>query len=103
MLLDPDPAMLWQVLYPQSQESYQFNRYGQHVSTRSLATDSFLYNFTYNVNSYYGKLMRVNDSAGNTLSLRRDYKLQAKARISIQVTGQGKDIYLYPNTNYRPR
>lgn len=45
----------YSVLYPQTQEAYVFNRYGQHISTRDLITNKHTYNFTYNVNSYYGE------------------------------------------------
>ncbi len=41
------------------QELYVFNRYGQHVATKNIITDQYVYNFTYNVNSYYGKLVKV--------------------------------------------
>jgi len=40
-------------------ELYVFNRYGQHVLTRNSVTYSVMYNFTYNVNSPYGKLAKV--------------------------------------------
>jgi len=63
-------------------------RFGQHVSTRHILTGSVLYNFTYNVNSYYGKLVRVSDSSfpplaplsttGNSIVIKRDYRLLAQ-------------------------
>ena len=40
-------------------QSYTFNRYGQHVSTSDLVSGQVIYNFTYSVNSYYGRLMKV--------------------------------------------
>ena len=46
-------------LYFSIQELYVFNRYGQHVATKNIITDQYVYNFTYNVNSYYGKLVKV--------------------------------------------
>ena len=72
----------YEVLSPQTQEMYVFNRYGQHLSTKNIITNEYLYNFTYNVNSYYGKLTMVTDAASNRLQIRRDYTTQAKQIIS---------------------
>lgn len=58
-----------------TKELYCFNRHGQHVTTKSLVTGRYNYNFTYNVNSYYAKLVKISDDGGNSLVLRRDYKL----------------------------
>lgn len=69
---------MFEVLYPQTQELYIFNRFGQHISTKNIITDQYMYNFTYNVNTYYGKLVKVTDSEGNALVIRRDYTTQAK-------------------------
>ena len=77
-LPEPDNYGQYRVLYPQTQDLYIFNRYGQHVATKNLITDQYVYNFTYNVNSYYGKLVRVTDSGTNRLTIRRDYTTQAK-------------------------
>lgn len=49
----------FEVLYPQTSELYAFNRFGHHISTRDIVTGRPKYNFTYNVNSYYGRLMKV--------------------------------------------
>lgn len=49
----------FQVLDAYSGQMYTFNRYGQHVSTSDLVTGQVTYNFTYSVNSYYGRLMKV--------------------------------------------
>ena len=49
----------YELLYPQSNELYVFNRYGHHVSTKDIVTGRTKYNFTYSVNSYYGRLMKV--------------------------------------------
>ena len=77
-LPEPDSYGQYQVLYPQTQDLYIFNRYGQHIATKNLITDQYVYNFTYNVNSYYGKLVRVTDSGNNRLTIRRDYNSEAK-------------------------
>lgn len=64
----------YEVPFVLTKELYYFNRYGQHVATKNLVTGSYSYNFTYNVNSYYAKLLKVTDGSGNSLTLRRDYK-----------------------------
>lgn len=74
----PDRLGQYEVLYPQTQDLYVFNRFGQHVATKSLVTDRYVYNFTYNVNSYYAKLLKVMDGNGSSIVIRRDYKLLAK-------------------------
>ena len=57
---------------------YVFNRYGQHLSTVDLLTGVQLYNFTYNVHSYFGRLLKVADAGGQQMTIRRDYKLVAR-------------------------
>lgn len=57
---------------------YVFNRYGQHLSTVDLLTGVQLYNFTYNVHSYFGRLLKVTDAGGQQMTIRRDYKLVAR-------------------------
>ena len=57
---------------------YVFNRYGQHLSTIDLLTGIQLYNFTYNVHSYFGRLLKVTDAGGQQMTIRRDYKLVAR-------------------------
>ena len=77
-LPERDEYSQYQVLYPQTQELYVFNRYGQHVATKNIITNRYMYNFTYNVNSYYGKLKSVIDGANQALTVRRDYSTNAK-------------------------
>jgi len=55
-----------------------FNRYGQHLSTIDLLTGVQQYNFTYNVHSYFGRLLKVTDAGGQQMTIRRDYKLVAR-------------------------
>lgn len=61
---------------PETQEVYAFNRFGQHVATRSMVTGRSIYLFGYNVNTSNGKLSTVTDSAGNKIFLLRDYSNQ---------------------------
>lgn len=67
---------------PHTHEQYIFNRYGQHISTRHIITEQYVYNFTYDVPSYYGKLIRVTDGDGHVLRVTRDYMTQAKEVIT---------------------
>jgi hypothetical protein len=45
-------------------------------------TDQFMYNFTYNVNSFYGKLEQILDDAGNKIEIKRNYAMHAKEILS---------------------
>lgn len=55
-----------------------FNKHGQHAATKSVLTGKFIYNFTYIVNTSFGKLSAVTDSRGNRVQLLRDYSNQVK-------------------------
>ncbi|XP_041356776.1 teneurin-m-like isoform X3 [Gigantopelta aegis] len=68
----------YEVVSPETQEIFMFNRYGQHQYTISIMTNQYMYNFTYNVNSFYGKLVSVVDSAGNSIRINRRYDTQAE-------------------------
>ena len=68
----------YEVVSPETQEIFMFNRYGQHQYTISIMTNQYMYNFTYNVNSFYGKLVSVVDSAGNSIRITRRYDTQAE-------------------------
>ncbi|XP_064637221.1 teneurin-m-like isoform X2 [Lineus longissimus] len=73
------PQKMYEVLSPEMQELYIFNRYGQHIQTKNIITDEFMYNYSYSVNSYYGKLTAVQSSGGNKVQIIRDYTTFAKA------------------------
>lgn len=77
-LPQPDRSGQYEIRDMEAREAYVFNRYGQHIATRSLQTGRYIYNFTYNANSYYSKLTRITDRVGNVTTIQRDYKLQAK-------------------------
>jgi hypothetical protein len=70
------------VVSPETEEIYVFNHYGQHKHTVNIMTDQFMYNFTYNVNSFYGKLEQILDDAGNKIEIKRNYAMHAKEIIS---------------------
>lgn len=61
----------FEIFSAESQEVYMFNRHGQHVATKDLITDKFLYNFTYHVDSSYGTLVQVTSGGGRRLTIGR--------------------------------
>lgn len=63
----------FRIPFPPSGEVYVFNRYGQHVATRDLASDKTRYSFLYSKNTSFGKLSTVTDSSGNKIQFLRDY------------------------------
>lgn len=63
----------FQIPYPAAGEVYIFNRYGQHVATRDLASGKTRYSFLYSKNTSFGKLSTVTDSSGNKIQFLRDY------------------------------
>ncbi|XP_074032255.1 teneurin-a transmembrane protein isoform X2 [Leptinotarsa decemlineata] len=63
----------FRIPYPAAGEVYVFNRYGQHVATKDLASDKTRYTFLYSKNTSFGKLSTVTDSSGNKIQFLRDY------------------------------
>ncbi|XP_045521559.1 teneurin-m isoform X2 [Pieris brassicae] len=63
----------YEIYSPDTQETYIFNRFGQHVMTKNILTSENNYVFTYTVNTSNGKLSTVTDAAGNKVFLLRDY------------------------------
>ncbi|GFO18355.1 teneurin-3 [Plakobranchus ocellatus] len=76
----------YEVVAPETQELYIFNRYGQHRHTVNIHTGQYVYNFTYNVFSSYGKLESVSDSANNVIHVTRDF--HGKATEILAPSGQ---------------
>ncbi|ESP00102.1 hypothetical protein LOTGIDRAFT_91191, partial [Lottia gigantea] len=72
----------YQVVSPETQEIYIFNRYGQHKHTINIMTSQFMYNFTYNVNSFYGKLTKVADTSGNSIEVKRRYDTRVEKLVT---------------------
>ncbi|KAG1655399.1 Teneurin-m [Nymphon striatum] len=75
-LPEPNSYREYKVFSPETQEVYFFNRFGQHISTQSILTGKTIYTFTYNVNTSFGKLSTITDSAGNKIYVLRDYNNQ---------------------------
>lgn len=59
--------------YTPAGEVYVFNRYGQHIATKDLASAKTKYSFLYSKNTSFGKLSTVTDSSGNKIQFLRDY------------------------------
>ena len=69
----------YEIVWPETSEVYVFNRYGQHIMTKSALTGSLLYTFAYNVNTINGRISSVTDAAGNKIYVLRDYTNQVKS------------------------
>ena len=52
-------SRVYRVVSADTDEVYFFNAFGQHVATRSLLSGLFTYNFTYHIDSVYGRLTHV--------------------------------------------
>nr|XP_032511789.1 teneurin-m isoform X1 [Danaus plexippus plexippus] len=70
---DASGSREYEIYSPDTQETYIFNRFGQHVMTKNILTGENNYIFTYTVNTSNGKLSTVTDAAGNKVFLLRDY------------------------------
>ena len=85
----PSQSMIgeYEINSPETNEIYAFNRYGQHIGTKSLTNGAQIYSFSYNVNTLNGKLSSVTDAAGNKMFILRDYANHVK---SIENTQGGE-------------
>lgn len=68
-----DESGEFHIPYPPTSEIYVFNRYGQHVATKDLASAKTRYSFLYSKNTSFGKLSTVTDASGNKIQFLRDY------------------------------
>ncbi|CAG0887914.1 unnamed protein product [Cyprideis torosa] len=73
--------------YPPRHQVYIFSQYGHHMFTKDLITGRIIYSFLYNVNTSYGKLLKVTDASGNKVEFIRDYLYQVN---SIETTDGSK-------------
>jgi len=83
----PDENLLFSMTSPGSNEVYIFNKYGQHVFTKSALTGQVLFTFVYDIDTSYGKLSSVTDMKGNRVSFLRDNSRNLVA-IETPSTGQ---------------
>lgn len=77
-LPQPNKAGEYEIISQDTMEIYVFNKHGLHVATKSGLTGKSVYNFTYVVNTSFGKLSSVTDASGSRVQLLRDYSNQVK-------------------------
>ena len=78
--LPPDKADgVFEVPDAESQESYIFNKFGQHEITKDLMTGMTKYKMTYTQTTSTGKLASVTNAYGAKLTVLRDYKGRVNA------------------------
>ena len=70
---------VFEVPDPDSQELYIFNRFGQHIQTKDMMTQSVLYSMEYHQSTSNGRLVSITDASGRKLSVLRDYSGQVTA------------------------
>ena len=80
---------VFEVPDPDTQELYIFNRFGQHIQTKDIMTQSVLHSMEYHQSTSNGKLVSIIDSSGRKLSILRDYSGQVTA---IQTSNGEKHI-----------
>ncbi|XP_028967535.1 teneurin-m [Galendromus occidentalis] len=83
----------YQIAFPENHEIYVFNKYGQHILTKSALTGKTKYTFLYNVNTSLGKLSAVTDASGNKVAFLRD---SANNMFSIE-TARGQKCRVFVN------
>uniref|UniRef100_A0A5S6QLT2 EGF-like domain-containing protein n=1 Tax=Trichuris muris TaxID=70415 RepID=A0A5S6QLT2_TRIMR len=83
---------MYHVQSQSSPEVFVFNEFGQHVFTRDTTSGRHLFNFSYHLDTSYGKLIRVTDADGMQIFINR--KKQNKITIEIP---EGKQLTLNLN------
>merc|ERR1719336_18166 len=68
-----DSAGHYEVPDTAAREVFTFDKFGQHLATRSLLTGATRHVFEYSKSLGIGKLLKVTDAIGNKLLLHRDY------------------------------
>ena len=63
----------------EAQESYIFNKFGQHVITKDLMTGTTKFKMSYTQTTSTGKLASVTDAYGAKLMVLRDFKGRVNA------------------------
>ncbi|KRY57863.1 Teneurin-m, partial [Trichinella britovi] len=62
---------IYQISFSDSHEIYGFNQFGQHIYTKDMNTNLFKYNFSYHIDTSYGKLISFTLSDGQRIFIRR--------------------------------
>lgn len=102
----PKPNQLgeYEIAFPDTQETYVFNRHGQHIITKNILTGRTVYSFLYSVNTSFGKLSTVTDASSNKISFLRDHSGQIntienaqgqKYRIKISKLGLMEGLWTF--------
>ena len=91
----PTPDRSGQVSVTDSDLTYIFNRYGQHVSTASTATERPVYTFTPDIISSLGKLVKVVDTQGNQMELKKELCNKEICHMEIVVSGRHKNKLIF--------
>lgn len=97
----------YEIVWPDTSETYVFNRYGQHIMTKSALINTLIYTFNYNVNTINGRVGSVTDAAGNKIYIMRDYSNQVKSiensqgdKCRLSMTRQGLLASFTTPSNY---
>lgn len=97
----------YEIVWPDTGEVYVFNRYGQHIMTKSALSNTLVYMFSYNVNTINGRISSVTDTAGNKIYVLRDYSNQVKSiensqgdKCRLSMTKQGSLASFTTPNNY---
>ena len=88
---------VFEVPDPDTQELYIFNRFGQHIQTKDIMTQSVLHSFEYHQSTSNGILVSVTDASGRKLSILRDYSGQVTA---IQTSNGHKHVLTVNRMGY---
>ena len=75
-----DSAGHYEVPDTAAREVFTFDKFGQHLATRSLLTGATRHVFEYSKSLGIGKLLKVTDAIGNKLLLHRDYSQRVQVR-----------------------
>jgi teneurin len=63
----------YSVISKKDNEMFIFNPYGLHLHTIDTTSGKIKYNFTYNGNALYGKLVTITDATRTRLTIKRDF------------------------------
>ena len=74
-----------QIIVPDGDYTYHFNKFGHHVSTVASWTGILLYNFTHN-NQIPVSLESITDHLGNIIEIKQVYGLNYKLIVNDQLT-----------------
>lgn len=96
----------YEIISPETDEIYIFNRFGQHKTTKNMRSGKSNYNFSYTVNTPIGRLNFVTDSEGDKIQLLRDYSnivktiensKGAKCKLDISSRSKMLQVLTLPN------